>query len=156
VQIPEKPVRRLASTLLLLGAITACEQQAPLMGDTEDDIGISVLVFFDFDSANLKSLALRNIGALADCLKTLEARNLTVEGFTDRAGSDSYNQDLSLRRANVVKAELVRLGHPPGDITVVGFGEARPLITTADGVREEQNRRVEIRVCPRYLPRCRR
>jgi outer membrane protein OmpA-like peptidoglycan-associated protein len=149
-------MRRLGPALLLLGAISACEQQAPVIGDTEDDIGISMLVFFDFDSANLKSLALQNIGALADRLKTLGARNLTVEGFTDRAGSDSYNHDLSLQRANVVKAELVRLGHPPGDITVVGFGEARPLITTPDGVREEQNRRVEIRVCPRYLPRCHR
>jgi outer membrane protein OmpA-like peptidoglycan-associated protein len=149
-------MRRLAPALLLMGALSACEQYAPLIGDTEDDIGISVLVFFDFDSTSLKSQALQNIGALANRLRTLGPRNLTVGGHTDRAGSDSYNQDLSLRRANVVKAELVRLGYPADDITVIGLGEAMPLVGTADGVGEEQNRRVEVRVCPRYLPRCRR
>jgi outer membrane protein OmpA-like peptidoglycan-associated protein len=51
---------------------------------------------------------------------------------------------LSLRRANAVKDQLVREGIPAANITVVGRGESQPLVQTADGVREPQNRRVEI------------
>ena len=67
-----------------------------------------------------------------------------VTGHTDRAGSDAYNMALSLRRANAVKDQLVREGIPAAGITVVGRGESQPLVPTADGVREPQNRRVEI------------
>ena len=55
-----------------------------------------------------------------------------------------YNQGLSVRRAEAVRAELVRNGVPRDAITVQGFGENRPLVPTAQGVREPQNRRVEI------------
>jgi outer membrane protein OmpA-like peptidoglycan-associated protein len=51
---------------------------------------------------------------------------------------------LSLRRANAVKNALVRAGVRESDISVVGLGESQPLVPTADGVREAQNRRVEI------------
>ncbi|MDY0240902.1 MAG: OmpA family protein, partial [Rhodospirillaceae bacterium] len=57
---------------------------------------------------------------------------------------DAYNMALSLRRANAVKAELVKLGIPANEISVVGKGKADPLVPTADGVREPQNRRVQI------------
>jgi len=67
-----------------------------------------------------------------------------VTGHADRSGSDAYNMALSLRRANAVKDQLVREGIPASAITVVGRGESQPLVQTADGVREPQNRRVEI------------
>ena len=51
---------------------------------------------------------------------------------------------LSLRRANAVKDALVREGVPATGIAVIGRGESQPLVQTADGVREPQNRRVEI------------
>jgi outer membrane protein OmpA-like peptidoglycan-associated protein len=51
---------------------------------------------------------------------------------------------LSLRRANAVKEQLVREGIPVEQIVVVGRGETQPLVPTPDGVRESQNRRVEI------------
>jgi outer membrane protein OmpA-like peptidoglycan-associated protein len=51
---------------------------------------------------------------------------------------------LSLRRANAVKDSLVREGVPASAITVIGRGESNPLVPTGDGVREPQNRRVEI------------
>ena len=62
----------------------------------------------------------------------------------DRSGPENYNMALSLRRANAVKDALVREGVPATAISVVGKGETQPLVPTADGVREPQNRRVEI------------
>jgi outer membrane protein OmpA-like peptidoglycan-associated protein len=67
-----------------------------------------------------------------------------VTGHADRAGPDSYNMALSMRRADAVKAVLVREGVPANQIAVVARGESQPLVPTADGVREPQNRRVEI------------
>jgi outer membrane protein OmpA-like peptidoglycan-associated protein len=62
------------------------------------------------------------------------------------SGTAAYNQKLSVRRADAVKAELVRLGVPAASITAIGRGESNPLVPTADGVREPQNRRVEIQI----------
>jgi outer membrane protein OmpA-like peptidoglycan-associated protein len=65
-------------------------------------------------------------------------------GHADRSGSDTYNQALSLRRANAVKGALVREGVSESMIAVDGRGESEPMVPTADGVREPQNRRVNI------------
>ena len=69
---------------------------------------------------------------------------MTATGHTDKSGPDDYNMALSLRRANTVKNALVSEGVPATAIAVVGRGETQPLVQTADGVREPQNRRVEI------------
>ena len=69
---------------------------------------------------------------------------LMATGHADRSGTDRYNLALSERRAKAVQAELVRLGVPADQIAVTFKGEAEPLVPTADGVREPQNRRVEI------------
>ena len=101
------------------------------------------LVFFDWNKADLTDRAKQIIGEAA----TARAQGVTrieVNGYTDRSGSDQYNQGLSVRRANAVAAELVRRGVPRNEIATRGFGEANPLVPTADGVREPQNRRVEI------------
>jgi outer membrane protein OmpA-like peptidoglycan-associated protein len=67
-----------------------------------------------------------------------------VNGYADRSGTPAYNQRLGQRRAESVAAELVRDGVPRTAIDVQSFGESHPLVATADGVREPQNRRVEI------------
>ena len=69
---------------------------------------------------------------------------ITATGHADRSGPEDYNMALSLRRANAVKDALVRDGVPATAISVIGKGETQPLVQTADGVREPQNRRVEI------------
>ena len=69
---------------------------------------------------------------------------VTATGHTDTSGPATYNMALSLRRANSVKDQLVRDGVPAQAIVVVGAGETKPLAPTGDGVREAQNRRVEI------------
>jgi outer membrane protein OmpA-like peptidoglycan-associated protein len=102
------------------------------------------IVFFDFDRSTLTAQALTTIKQAAAAAKSGNKTRIGVTGHADRAGSDAYNMALSLRRANAVKDALVREGIPATGITVVGRGESQPLVPTADGVREPQNRRVEI------------
>lgn len=74
------------------------------------------------------------------------APEIVVVGHTDRVGSLSYNDALSLRRAERVRAQLVPLGIPDEQIRVAGRGEREPLVPTEDEVDEPRNRRVEITV----------
>ena len=104
----------------------------------------SFLVFFDFDRADLTPRAREIIGQAAAAARSQQVTRIEVAGHADRAGTPQYNQGLSQRRANTVAGELVRLGVPRTAISVAAFGESRPLVPTADGVREPQNRRVEI------------
>jgi outer membrane protein OmpA-like peptidoglycan-associated protein len=104
----------------------------------------SFMVFFDWDRSNLSQQALATIQQAASAYKTKGSARITATGHADRSGPENYNMALSLRRANAVKDALVRDGVPPTAITVIGKGETQPLVPTADGVREPQNRRVEI------------
>ena len=104
----------------------------------------SFIVFFDWDRSNLSAQALNTIKQAAGAYKTKGSARVTATGHTDKSGPDSYNMALSLRRANTVKDALVREGVPATAISVIGKGESQPLVQTADGVREPQNRRVEI------------
>ena len=104
----------------------------------------SFMVFFDWDRSNLSSQALNTIRQAAGAYKTKGSARITATGHTDTSGPEAYNMALSLRRANTVKDALVREGVPATAIAVIGRGESQPLVQTADGVREPQNRRVEI------------
>ena len=102
------------------------------------------LVFFDWSKADLTDRARQIIGEAAAARSNTGVTRIEVNGFTDRSGPASYNMQLSIRRANAVAAELVRRGVPRNEIVTRGFGEENNLVPTADGVREPQNRRVEI------------
>jgi OmpA-OmpF porin, OOP family len=104
----------------------------------------SFMVFFDWDRSNLSAQALNTIKQAAAAYKTKGSARITATGHTDTSGPENYNMALSLRRANAVKDALVREGVPATAISVVGMGEKGLLVPTADGVREPQNRRVEI------------
>ena len=69
---------------------------------------------------------------------------IEVNGYTDLSGTAAYNLKLSVRRAKSVEAELIKDGVSAGEIAIHGYGESDPLVPTAKGVREPQNRRVEI------------
>ena len=101
------------------------------------------LVFFDWSKADLTDRARQIIGEAASS-RGAGVTRIEVNGFTDRSGPSDYNMQLSVRRANAVAAELVRRGVPRNEIVTRGFGEENNLVPTADGVREPQNRRVEI------------
>jgi outer membrane protein OmpA-like peptidoglycan-associated protein len=104
----------------------------------------SFMVFFDWDRSNLSQQALATIQQAADAFRTKGSARIVATGHTDTSGPDGYNMALSLRRANAVKDALVRDGVPASAITAVGVGKAGLLVQTPDGVREPQNRRVEI------------
>jgi outer membrane protein OmpA-like peptidoglycan-associated protein len=74
------------------------------------------------------------------------APEIAIIGHTDRVGAQSYNDALSLRRAERCRDELLKLGIPKVRITVAGRGEREPEVPTADEVSEPRNRRVEISV----------
>jgi OmpA-OmpF porin, OOP family len=108
----------------------------------------SYLVFFDFDKSVLSAEAKEILKKASAELKQKEIVQLEVTGHADRAGSEKYNQGLSERRAQAVKHELVKLGMKEKDIVTRAKGESQPLVATPDGVREPQNRRVEILYTP--------
>ncbi|MDF3073498.1 MAG: hypothetical protein K0S54_1165 [Alphaproteobacteria bacterium] len=102
------------------------------------------LVFFDFDRSNITADAQRVIQEAATAAKAGNVARVQLTGHTDRSGSDQYNLALGTRRGEAVKQALIRLGIPAASIAVISRGESQPLVPTADGVREPQNRRVEI------------
>ena len=104
----------------------------------------SYLVFFDWDNATLTDRARQIIRDAANNSTHVQYTRIEVNGYTDTSGTPKYNQGLSVRRAEAVAAELVRDGIQRNVITIQGFGETHPLVPTGPGVREPQNRRVEI------------
>jgi OmpA-OmpF porin, OOP family len=104
----------------------------------------SYLVFFDWDKSTLTDRARSIIKDAADNSTHVQYTRIEVNGYTDTSGTPAYNQGLSVRRAQAVAGELVRDGVPQGAISIQGFGETHLLVPTGSGVREPQNRRVEI------------
>jgi OmpA-OmpF porin, OOP family len=104
----------------------------------------SYLVFFDWDKADLTDRAKAIVKEAADNSTRVQVTRIEVNGYTDTSGKPSYNQGLSIRRAKAVAGELVRDGVPQNIIEVQGFGDTHLLVSTGPGVREPQNRRVEI------------
>jgi outer membrane protein OmpA-like peptidoglycan-associated protein len=102
------------------------------------------LVFFDWDRADLTDRARQIVAEAAAASTSVQTTRIDVQGNADRSGTPAYNQALSLRRARVVAAELVRHGVPQAAIEIQAFGDTRPLVPTGPGVREPQNRRVAI------------
>lgn len=102
------------------------------------------IVFFEFDSAELTPEAMNIIGLAANAARQSGSCKITVTGHTDSSGSKAYNENLSQRRAQSVAAALISDGIAEGEIVVQWRGEAQPLLPTADGVKEAQNRRVTI------------
>lgn len=102
------------------------------------------LVFFDFDRATLRTDAQKIVSEAADYAKKNGKARITATGHADTSGSPAYNVALSERRAKAVKAALLSMGFNDGEVVVMFKGEAEPLVPTGDGVKEPQNRRVEI------------
>jgi outer membrane protein OmpA-like peptidoglycan-associated protein len=102
------------------------------------------LVFFNFNKSDLTADARGIIKTAAGAAVHENSTKLTVTGHTDTVGSDAYNMRLSMRRAQAVQAELVHDGVPQNEIAIFAKGKRDLLVPTADGVREPQNRRVQI------------
>ena len=103
------------------------------------------LVFFDWDKSNLTPEAFEIVQTIAIAAKEMPTAPVEAVGHTDTSGSAAYNLGLSLRRADTVGEALVDMG-VTNPIAAIGKGEADPLVPTGDGVREPQNRRVEVNI----------
>ncbi len=104
----------------------------------------SYLVFFDFNKSDLTAQATEIVDTAAKNAGPAKVTQLTVTGHTDTVGSDAYNMRLSRRRAESVAAQLEKDGIASSEIEIVAKGKHDLLVPTADGVKEPQNRRVQI------------
>jgi len=104
----------------------------------------SFLVFFDWDKSTLTDRARGIIKEAAAASKAMKHTVIEVNGYADTSGTPKYNMGLSMRRAQTVAAELVRNGVAKQEIAIKAFGDTVLLVPTGPGVREPQNRRVEI------------
>ena len=116
------------------GAATGQQPQSPLM------------LFFDWGKPAIRSDDQAVLDQAAAAWRANPAARLEISGYADRSGSSRANLLASKRRAETVYAELIKRGVPASAMTLQAFGEQRPLVPTEDGVREVQNRRVEIRI----------
>lgn len=103
-------------------------------------------VNFDFDKAVIRADAEPILDEAARVLKESGEANVAVEGYTDSVGTDSYNQTLSVRRANAVRDYLEGHGVAGDRLTVEGFGETKPVASNDTSEGRAQNRRVELQV----------
>jgi OmpA-OmpF porin, OOP family len=102
---------------------------------------------FLFDSATeLAPQSTATVQQLKAALASWPAPHLTVVGHTDLAGSQEYDDKLSMQRAQTVKAFLIKAGIPAKEIETAGRGKREPLVHTADGVPNQMNRRVVITI----------
>jgi outer membrane protein OmpA-like peptidoglycan-associated protein len=99
--------------------------------------------FFNHDSAMLLPGGHAEISRIAGVLNKYNQTQIEVGGHTDSSGSEVYNQQLSLRRAESVKNTMVQQGINPTRIRTVGYGEGQPISSSAAA-----NRRVEITIVP--------
>ena len=107
---------------------------------------VSFMVYFITDSDELTPESRKSFDEIKGELAKRPVPDVIVIGHTDRVGTLEYNDKLSLARARAVSAALVAAGIPEDSIQVAGRGEREPLVSTADGVEEPRNRRVEINV----------
>lgn len=101
-------------------------------------------VLFAFNKAELSAQAAPRLDKLASFLKQFPDRKLLIEGYTDSVGGDSYNQELSDRRAQAVRDALVQRGVDSSRITARGYGKAHAVADNASPEGRAMNRRVEI------------
>ncbi|MET3117302.1 OOP family OmpA-OmpF porin [Undibacterium sp. GrIS 1.8] len=113
---------------------------------TSEKVTFAADAFFDFDKAVLKSEAKTKLDDMASKLQGINLEVVIAVGHTDSVGSDAYNQKLSVRRAEAVKAYLVSKGIEANRVYTEGKGKKQPVADNKTAEGRAQNRRVEIEV----------
>jgi len=135
-------MRTIASVEQLLAVEETISPPMPAVAETT--YPEKFLVFFEFDEDEVTAEGRSIVATAGAAAGEKPFDRLTATGHADRSGSDSYNTALSNRRAQAVKAALETAGVAASSIATEALGESQPLLQTEDGVREAQNRRVEI------------
>jgi iron complex outermembrane receptor protein len=125
-------------------APTAAYVPPPVVAPKPAATARSYQVFFDFNKSDLTPQAVTIVDTAAKNAGPAKVTEIEVTGHTDTVGSDAYNMRLSRRRAESVAAELEKMGIPSKEIAIFAKGKKDLLVPTADGVKEPQNRRVQI------------
>lgn len=113
---------------------------------TSEKVTFAADAFFDFDKAVLKPEAKVKLDDMASKLKSINLEVVIAVGHTDSVGSDAYNQKLSIKRAEAVKAYLVSKGIDTSRVYTEGKGEKQPVADNKTAEGRAKNRRVEIEV----------
>lgn len=111
-----------------------------------EKVSFAADAFFDFDKADLKKEGKAKLDDLAEKVKDVNLEVVIAVGHTDAVGSDSYNQKLSVRRAEAVKSYLSDKGIDPARIYTEGKGKSQPVADNKTSAGRAKNRRVEIEV----------
>ena len=119
---------------------------APKPAPVAEKVTLAADVLFDFDKSVLKPEGKSKLDDLANKVKAINLEVVIAIGHTDSIGSDAYNQKLSVRRAESVKAYLVSKGVEPNRIYTEGKGEKQPVASNKTKDGRQKNRRVEIEV----------
>ena len=105
-------------------------------------------MFFDFDRSDISAEASIILNSAVTAYANCGMARVMLAGHTDTSGSAQYNMGLAQRRNEAVRSYMTGRGVPTGQISGEAFGESQPRVPTADGVREAQNRRVEVTYGP--------
>ena len=118
----------------------------PPPAPTSEKVTFAADAFFDFDKTVLKADGKAKLDDLASKLQGMNLEVVIAVGHTDSVGSDAYNQKLSVRRAEAVKAYLVSKGIETNRVYTEGKGKKQPVADNKTAEGRAKNRRVEIEV----------
>jgi outer membrane protein OmpA-like peptidoglycan-associated protein len=130
----------------------AAEIEKDIEGARVERIGEGIKItfdsglLFDFNSAVLQPAGKQNLTELASILNKYEDTNILIEGHTDSVGTETYNLDLSRRRADGVAHQLAMANVDARRFTLMGYGEAQPIASNDTAAGRQQNRRVEVAI----------
>lgn len=116
---------------------------AMALDDPDGPLSVRI-IYFDYDSSNIREEFRDVVAAHASYLASNPATSVTLEGHADERGSREYNLALGERRALAVRRQLVLLGASAGQVRTVSYGEERPVVDGHDESSYAQNRRVEL------------
>jgi peptidoglycan-associated lipoprotein len=117
--------------------------QVPGM-DSQQPTGMARIVYFDYDSFEVRAEFAATLEANARYLKANPNRKLGLEGHTDERGGREYNLALGQKRAEAVRRSMALLGVNEGQMEPVSFGEEKPAAVGFDEASYAKNRRVEL------------